>query len=248
MGIKPIIQKLDEQQIKYEIITGDMSINERTNAVNNYNNDISKVLFITKAGSEGLDLKNTTNIIIMESAWNENAVEQIIGRGVRYKSHINLPPKKQIVYIYKLYCVKPDEYDSINKITGKHLLDFNDKLLSVDLYLRNYAWIKQQEINKAQRQNTEAEYAKAMERQKEANEAELKRMINEEQTIEAQIKAAEAQQRQKEENKNTNKTKNKNIKKNKNFLFDPFELRSSGRRWRWRGGRAIFPLSRKTIA
>ena len=153
MGIDPIIKKLEKLNFKYAIITGDMSINERADAVNKYNKGEISVLFITKAGSEGLDLKNTTNIIIMESAWNENSIEQIIGRGVRYKSHVSLPLKKQIVYIYKLLCIKPYEYKNITNITHNHLLEFKEKnkeddLLSVDLYLRNYSWIKQQEIDK----------------------------------------------------------------------------------------------------
>ena len=48
----------------------------------------------------------------MEPSWNENSIEQIIGRGVRYKSHVNLPKYKQNVIIYKLYCIKPEEYNS----------------------------------------------------------------------------------------------------------------------------------------
>ena len=52
----------------------------------------------------------------MESSWNLNFVEQIIGRGVRYKSHESLPEKKRTVTVYKLILVKPDEYKNINKI------------------------------------------------------------------------------------------------------------------------------------
>ena len=33
-------------------------------------------------------ITNENYIIILESSWNENEIEQIIGRGVRYKSHI----------------------------------------------------------------------------------------------------------------------------------------------------------------
>ena len=82
----------------------------------------------------------------MEPAWNEGSIEQIIGRGVRYKTHESLPESKKIVTIYKLYCVKPDEYKSISKITDKYLLEYHGNMLSVDLYLRNYSWLKQQDI------------------------------------------------------------------------------------------------------
>ncbi len=148
MGIKPVMKYLDEKNISYGYVTGDLSIEERQKAVEEYNNNKIRILFISKAGSEGLDLKNTTYIIIMESSWNLNSIEQIIGRGVRYKSHENLPPSKRKVTIYKLILVKPDEYNHINKITDNYLLEYKNQMLSVDLYLRNYAWLKQQEIIK----------------------------------------------------------------------------------------------------
>jgi SNF2 family DNA or RNA helicase len=146
MGIKPIMKELDKRKIKYGNVTGDMNIPNRQKAVLDYNEGRANVLFISKAGSEGLDLKKTTFIIIMESSWNENSIEQIIGRGVRYKSHASLPQSKRHVTIYKLISVKPDEYDNINKITNKYLLSYKNNMLSVDLYLRNFAWLKQLEL------------------------------------------------------------------------------------------------------
>jgi superfamily II DNA or RNA helicase len=146
MGIKPIMNWLDDHNIEYGYVTGDLSIEERQESVDKYNNGDIQILFISKAGSEGLDLKNTTFVIIMEPSWNENSIEQIIGRGVRYKSHDNLPKSKQNVIIYKLFCIKPHEYKNINNITNNYLLDYKEEMLSVDIYLRNYSWLKQQEI------------------------------------------------------------------------------------------------------
>lgn len=146
MGIKPVMSWLDKKNISYEYVTGDLSIGERQKAVLDYNSGKVKILFISGAGSEGLDLKGTNYIIIMEPQWNENSIEQIIGRGVRYKSHEGLPKSKQLVTIYKLYCIKPEEYKALNKITKDKLLEFNGSMLSVDLYLKNYSWIKQQDI------------------------------------------------------------------------------------------------------
>jgi superfamily II DNA or RNA helicase len=144
MGLEPIKKILDKHNIKYESITGDLNKNERKNAVIAYNNADVNILFISKSGSEGLDLKNTNFIIIMESSWNENEINQIIGRGVRYKSHETCNNK--LVIIYKLFLVKPVEYENIKFITNNLLLDYKDNLLSVDLYLRNYSILKQQHI------------------------------------------------------------------------------------------------------
>lgn len=149
MGIVPVMKWLNKVKIPYAHVTGDLNIDDRANAVKDYNDDKINILFISKAGSEGLDLKNTKYIIIMESAWNENSIEQIIGRGVRYKSHESLSKSKRNVHIYKLYAIKPIEYKHISKITTTHTLELKDGLMmSVDLYLRNYSWIKQQELNK----------------------------------------------------------------------------------------------------
>jgi len=146
MGIKPIMKALDKYNVKYAHITGDLSISKRQEAVDAYNSNVLTILFISKAGSEGLDLKNTSYIIILEPAWNENSIEQIIGRGVRYKSHAGLPSSKKNVIIYKLYLIKPIEYNNLNKIIRNNYLEYKDKILSVDLYLRNYSWLKQQEL------------------------------------------------------------------------------------------------------
>ena len=153
MGIVPVMSWLNKVKIPYAHVTGDLNIEERGNAVKKYNEDEIKILFISKAGSEGLDLKNTRYIIIMESAWNENSIEQIIGRGVRYKSHESLSKSKRNVSVFKLYAIKPIEYKYLNKITSKHLLELNsDSMMSVDLYLRNYSWLKQQELNKFEKE------------------------------------------------------------------------------------------------
>ena len=148
MGMKPIMKYLDSKKIHYGSVTGDLSIQQRQKAVEEYNNAKSKVLFISKAGSEGLDLKNTTYVIILESAWNLSSLDQVIGRAVRYKSHDTLSDSKKTVTIYKLLLVKPDEYKHINKITDNYLLEYKNNMISVDLYLRNYSWLKQQEIIK----------------------------------------------------------------------------------------------------
>jgi superfamily II DNA or RNA helicase len=148
MGIKPIMKYLDSKKIKYGYVTGDLSISQRQKAVDDYNNNICRILFISKAAAEGLDLKNTTYIIIMESSWNLSSIEQIQGRGIRYKSHESLPEHKRHVTVYKLLLIKPEEYKNINKITNNYLLEYKNSMLSVDLYLRNYAWLKQQEIVK----------------------------------------------------------------------------------------------------
>jgi superfamily II DNA or RNA helicase len=143
MGIMPITKYLNKHNIPFSHIIGDVSTDERNIAVEKYNNDDVKIMFISKAGSEGLDLKNTSSIIIMEPSWNENTIEQIIGRGVRYKSHA----ANKTVNIYKLYTIKSFENKNIKEILNKNMLSFDGFMLSVDLYLRNYSIIKQKKLD-----------------------------------------------------------------------------------------------------
>ena len=81
-----------------------------------YNNGTIRNIIITKAGAEGLDLKRTTNIFIVDQPWNEATRSQIIGRGIRYKSHVDLPLKDRVVNVYNVFNIYPSEKEFISKI------------------------------------------------------------------------------------------------------------------------------------
>ena len=102
---------------------------------------------VTRAGGEGLDLKGTTHIVLLEPNWNESSVEQVVGRAIRRHSHTHLPAEKQVVHIHKLFSIKPNEAEILRKIGDDKvtLNDFMDKneRMSVDLYLHLYSKRKQ---------------------------------------------------------------------------------------------------------
>lgn len=66
----------------------------------NKNGNIIKILMITRAGAEGLDLKNIRQVLIMEPYWNDIRIDQVIGRAVRRNSHVDLPSKERKVDVY----------------------------------------------------------------------------------------------------------------------------------------------------
>ena len=92
---------------RYTIISGDVvfspnnneDIKYITSPENKYGEKV-KVIIISKAGAEGLDFKNIRQIHIMESWYNMNRIEQIIGRGVRNLSHCSLPFEHRNVEIF----------------------------------------------------------------------------------------------------------------------------------------------------
>lgn len=119
-GVFLVADRLGEEypNIKYEMITGDISTKKRDNIVEKYNNGEISALFITEAGSEGLDLKKTKSVILLERSWNIAAEKQVMGRAVRYKSHDGEEDK--LVNVYRLMVVKPpgntDKYPSADKM------------------------------------------------------------------------------------------------------------------------------------
>ena len=112
-----------------------------------------KVVIISRAGSEGLDFKNIRQIHILEPWYNLNRIDQILGRGVRNKSHCSLPFTKRTVEIFlygtllqdpdieamDLYVYRGAEYKSIKIGKVTRLLKEN----SIDCLLNK----TQQEFN-----------------------------------------------------------------------------------------------------
>lgn len=62
--------------------------------------EIARVLMITAAGAEGINLKNTRFVHVMESYWNMVRVDQVVGRARRICSHYDLPKEYQNVKVF----------------------------------------------------------------------------------------------------------------------------------------------------
>jgi hypothetical protein len=67
---------------------------------NNDLGEIVKILMITSAGSEGINLRNTRFVHIMEPYWHPVRIEQVIGRARRICSHQSLPKELQSVDVF----------------------------------------------------------------------------------------------------------------------------------------------------
>lgn len=68
-----------------------------------------KVILISPAGSEGLNLMNVRQVHIMEPYWNEVRITQMIGRGIRQCSHKDLPIDQRHVDIYRYKSVRKNK-------------------------------------------------------------------------------------------------------------------------------------------
>jgi hypothetical protein len=68
-----------------------------------------KVLMITAAGSEGINLFNTRFVHLIDPYWNNVRLEQVVGRARRICSHQSLPLEKQTVTVFLYLAVLTEE-------------------------------------------------------------------------------------------------------------------------------------------
>ena len=62
--------------------------------------EIIKVFMITASGAEGISLKNTRYVHIMEPYWHPVRIQQVIGRARRICSHQELPEELRTVDVF----------------------------------------------------------------------------------------------------------------------------------------------------
>ena len=84
----------------WDNIPNNIAAQLRRKSADNNLGEIIKVLMITSAGSEGINLRNTRYVHIMEPYWHPVRVEQVIGRARRICSHKDLPLELQTVEVF----------------------------------------------------------------------------------------------------------------------------------------------------
>jgi len=100
-------EEADEREIirniyngSWENIPNNIASQLRNKSLNNNFGEIIKVLMITSAGSEGINLRNTRYVHIMEPYWHPVRTQQVIGRARRICSHQSLPVEFQTVEVF----------------------------------------------------------------------------------------------------------------------------------------------------
>jgi superfamily II DNA or RNA helicase len=101
-----------KEGLRYSEYHGGIDMKERGknltyfNDVSNKYGKISKIMMISPAGAEGLNLSNIRQIHLMEPYWHEVRMIQMIGRGVRFCSHRDLPKEERHVDVYRYKSVR----------------------------------------------------------------------------------------------------------------------------------------------
>ena len=76
------------------------------NEKDNLKGKIMKIIMISPAGAEGINLSNVRQVHILEPYWNEVRIEQVIGRAIRQCQHKDLPMKDRTVDVFRYKMVR----------------------------------------------------------------------------------------------------------------------------------------------
>ena len=88
----------------------DINIREQNkkifNDIENIYGRVVKIIMLSPAGAEGITLKNTRQVHILEPFWNEARIEQIMGRAVRFCVHKDLPLDERNVDVFRYKMIR----------------------------------------------------------------------------------------------------------------------------------------------
>lgn len=140
-GLQPYERALEDNGIKPLVFTGALNAKEKKELVDEYNSKSlkPKVLLLSSSGGEGLDLKRTRLMQLLEPHFNKSKLDQAEGRAIRYKSHADLPAKDRHVLV--------EEYRSQLPKTLFQRWFNRKRTTAIDDYLSDLS-LKKQNINK----------------------------------------------------------------------------------------------------
>lgn len=133
-GIVKFASFLDKKGYKnrYRVLSPELTVKQQTSIISAYNKKKFKILLLHPEITEGISLRGTDQLHILEPISNTSLQKQVIGRAVRYKSHAHLPREKRRV----------DVYIWISKINYGQWYNFyfkRDDRIRRDHYLRKYS-------------------------------------------------------------------------------------------------------------
>ena len=118
----------EKNEGNYIILSGDGKISSNNDeeiriltSDDNKNGELIKVVIGSSITGEGMDFKNIRQIHILDPWWHLSKLEQIIGRGIRYCSHIELPEEKRnvTVFLHTATCDGKETIDHYNYRRGE---------------------------------------------------------------------------------------------------------------------------------
>lgn len=128
-GLSPYARKLTAAGVPFGEFTGELNKKTRDQMVNDYNAGKIKALLVSSAGGEGLDLKGTRLVQVLDPHWNSEKLRQVEGRGIRYGSHADLPEDQRNVLVENYLATRPDRKGLGRLFLGKSSGGSSDQYL-----------------------------------------------------------------------------------------------------------------------
>lgn len=92
-----------------------------------------KIIMISPAGAEGINLNNVRQVHITEPYWNEVRIDQVIGRALRFCQHKDLPQEERKVDVFRYKMVRKSgkittdqKMEDISRRKNNLLLSFSE--------------------------------------------------------------------------------------------------------------------------
>lgn len=127
-GLRPYQKELAARGVKAEVLDGTLSPAAKDALVEGYNAGRIPFLLISSTGSEGLNLKGTRLAQVMEPHFNKSKIDQVVARGVRFKSHEHLPEDQRHVQVE--YYQSTQRPGSVNKMLNTPVAKGIDEYLT----------------------------------------------------------------------------------------------------------------------
>lgn len=125
-GLKPLSKELTSRNIPHAVYDGSLNKKQKDDLIEKYNKGEVKHLLVSSSGAEGLNLKGTKLVQVMEPHFNKSKIDQVVARGVRFKSHEHLPENERHVDVEHYHSIHQPSF--LDKVVGT-------KVKSIDEYL-----------------------------------------------------------------------------------------------------------------
>jgi SNF2 family DNA or RNA helicase len=149
-GEAMISARLKDAGIYFGVINGSVSKEKRAQLVDEYVGGRIKVIIISEAGAEGLNLLKTGYVFLVDPGWTESERTQVEARAVRYMSHTSLPSIKRNVLVMTLVLIKQREkkiFDDV--VSDRKKYEKLEFMPSIDTKMIVDSKRKQKKINEA---------------------------------------------------------------------------------------------------
>ena len=131
----------------WDLIPPSLAASLREQHENNRYGEIIKIFMITASGAEGINLRNTRYVHIVEPYWHNVRLDQVVGRARRICSHQDLPLEHRTVQTFLYIATLSEEQRTSKDTIGLRIRDrsrFNDEVpVTTDESLYETAMTKQ---------------------------------------------------------------------------------------------------------